>query len=110
MSANDGRAEYYERRLRCYDLAIDSLAVFEERSTKPMSLASGVGENSDNPDAVCSYAYQLALGTEDEMFHASFYDWLISKGLADQLLEVCLPFIPFKLHHPKGCIRCGPRS
>jgi nuclear pore complex protein Nup155 len=37
---------------------------------------------------VRSHAYELAFASEDEMFHSTLYDWLIEKGLADELLEV----------------------
>jgi nuclear pore complex protein Nup155 len=105
LPVNDDRAEYYERRLRCYDLAVDSLAVFEERSAKAS------GNAADEAHSVRVHAFQLALKNEDEMFHSSFYDWLIGKGFIDQLLEVRLHrSVILKSHADLIFHRCGHRS
>lgn len=81
---NDSRSEYAERRIRCYDLVLDSLSVFEERNAKAVS-----GSVVDDPETVRTHAYELAFASVDEMFHSTMYDWLIDRGLADELLEVC---------------------
>lgn len=83
---NDSRLESWERRRRCYDLVLDSLGVFE---SKAAAAASG-HPVVDDPEAVRAHAYELAFLSEDEMFHSTLYDWLIGKGLADELLEVWL--------------------
>lgn len=82
--SNDSRAEYAERRIKCYDLVLDSLNVFEEKCAK------GILDGAvDDPEAVRTHAYELAFASVDEMFHSTMYDWLINRGLADELLEVC---------------------
>jgi nuclear pore complex protein Nup155 len=63
---------------------LDSLNVFEEKSAKATS--SGA---VDDPETVRTHAYELAFASVDEMFHSTLYDWLIDRGLADELLEVC---------------------
>lgn len=45
----------------------------------------------DDPETVRTHAYELAFSSTDEMFHSTMYDWLIDRGLADELLEVSLP-------------------
>jgi nuclear pore complex protein Nup155 len=80
--------EFTERRLRCYDLVLDSLLVFEEKCANVKAAASDTPV-MDDPEAVRSHAYELAFSSEDEMFHSTMYDWLISRNLADDLLEVC---------------------
>jgi len=80
---NDPRAEFWNRRSNCYDLVLDSLTVFDERATVQPSVAA-----ADNPATVRTHAYELAFQTEDEMFHSTLYDWLIERGLADELLEM----------------------
>lgn len=45
----------------------------------------------EGAEAVRTHAYELAFSSDDELFHSTLYDWLISKGLADELLEVCTP-------------------
>jgi nuclear pore complex protein Nup155 len=87
LPVNDQRAQYYEQRLKCYDIALHSITIFEEKCNE----AKRQPENNSRvkeAEAVRIEAYQLALTSEDELFHASFYDWLATKGLADELLDV----------------------
>lgn len=82
---HDPRAEFWQRRANCYDLVLDSLTVFEERLAAAKQPGAGV---TDDPAAVRTHAYELAFQAEDEMFHSTLYDWLIQRGLADELLEM----------------------
>lgn len=81
---NDSRIQSWQARLRCYDLVLDSLSVFEERCVSTKQSAGTL----DDPETVRTHAYELAFMAEDEMFHSVLYDWLIHRGLADELLEV----------------------
>ncbi|KAH9950428.1 nucleoporin [Amylocystis lapponica] len=65
---------------------LDSLSVFEERSADAKQPAAQ--GTSDDPERVRSHAYELAFASEDEMFHSTLYDWLIQRGMADELLEM----------------------
>lgn len=86
---NDARSQFWERRKHCYELVLDSLSVFEERC--------GAGKQSsghvDDPENVRGHAYELAFASEDEMFHSTLYEWLIGRGMADELLEVTIPTV-----------------
>jgi nuclear pore complex protein Nup155 len=42
----------------------------------------------DDAEAVRKNAYQLALGSDDPVFHSELYDWLVKQGRTDDLLEV----------------------
>ncbi|KII93895.1 hypothetical protein PLICRDRAFT_36114 [Plicaturopsis crispa FD-325 SS-3] len=84
---NDNRADFCEHRMRCYDLVLDSLSVFEEKSTSAKAAAPGI-VSVDDAETVRSHAYELSFASEDEMFHSTLYDWLIDRGLADELLEM----------------------
>ncbi|TFK41242.1 nucleoporin [Crucibulum laeve] len=86
--------EFVEKRLHCYDLVLDSLAVFEEKCTaaKTVSQTNGVPA-LDDPESVRSHAYELAFASDDEMFHSTLYDWLIGRDLADDLLEMRPTFL-----------------
>ncbi|KAG5647653.1 hypothetical protein DXG03_009006 [Asterophora parasitica] len=85
----DPRTEFANKRLRCYDLVLDSLTVFEEKCNAAVkTAAAGTLPVSTDPEAVRSHAYELAFASEDEVFHSTLYDWLINRGLADDLLEV----------------------
>jgi nuclear pore complex protein Nup155 len=85
--ANDPRSEICERRLQCYDLVLDSLTVFEEKSAN-VKTTGAADPTAVDLEAVRSHAYELAFSSEDEMFHSTMYDWLIDRGVADELLEV----------------------
>ncbi|KAI0639300.1 nucleoporin [Trametes polyzona] len=82
--ASDPRAQFWERRKQCYELVLDSLSVFEERCVPGKQSTS----QPDDPETVRGHAYELAFASEDEMFHSTLYDWLISRGMADELLEM----------------------
>ncbi|KAF8168187.1 nucleoporin [Crassisporium funariophilum] len=94
LTSNDPRHEIAEQRLRCYELILDSLTVFEEKCTKSQVSAAATGFPAlDDPETVRSHAYELAFASEDEMFHSTLYDWLISRNLADDLLEMRPAFL-----------------
>lgn len=38
-------------------------------------------------------AYDIVYGSEDELFHINLYDWYLSQGWSDRLLEVRSPFV-----------------
>ncbi|KAI0274723.1 nucleoporin [Gloeopeniophorella convolvens] len=76
--ASDPRKIAWERRTQCYDLVLDSLEVFETKT----------GSGSDAAERVRVHAYDLAFANSDEIFHSRLYEWLISRGLADELLEM----------------------
>ena len=80
----DPRSEALERRLRCYDLVLDSLSVFGERSNVRQPKA-GVDNAAIE---VRDFAYNTAFASEDPVFHSHLYTWMIENGMADALLEV----------------------
>jgi nuclear pore complex protein Nup155 len=89
MAPSDPRYELAQTRLNCYDLVLDSLRVFEEKCKDKLTTAPTTGVAAlDDPESVRSHAYELAFASDDEMFHSTLYDWLISRDLADDLLEV----------------------
>jgi nuclear pore complex protein Nup155 len=75
---DDPRRPAWERRAQCYDLVLDSLETFEKKATG----------GDDAAERVRAHAYELAFASADEIFHSRLYEWLISRGLADELLEV----------------------
>ena len=52
---------------------------------------------ADDPEIAKSHAYELAFSSGHELFHSTLYDWLISRGLADGLLEVSGSFGAYSL-------------
>ena len=78
--SDDPRKEFWDRRAQCYGLVLDSLEVFEQKAT----------QSGEDAERVRAYAYELAFSSADEMFHSRMYDWLVGRGLADELLEVTI--------------------
>jgi len=72
---------------------MDSLSVFEKKCNIKKQAQSFSGP--DDPETVRDSAYELALASEDEMFHSILYDWLIGRGLADDLLQVRAFYLSF---------------
>lgn len=93
MAANDLRTPAAEQRVHCYELVLDSLNVFEQKSTDAKAALGQSATTSvavDAAEAVRIKAYELAFESEDEMFATTLYDWIINRGLADDLLAVCI--------------------
>ena len=88
MDASDSRAKFWELRKKCYELVLQSLQHFEDKNTKPPT--ASWTDQTDDPEVARSHAYELAFASEDELFHSTLYDWLIGRGLADELLEVIM--------------------
>jgi nuclear pore complex protein Nup155 len=63
-----------------------SCILFEEKASQ--SASAQVSNTIDDPEAIRSHAYDLAISNKDEMFHSALCDWLIDRGLADELLAV----------------------
>ncbi|PCH33730.1 nucleoporin [Wolfiporia cocos MD-104 SS10] len=88
--ANDPRAQFLERRMNCYDLVLHSLEVFEKQSHDAMQTG---GHSIITYGWVRDTAYELAFQSTDEIFHSTFYDSLINRGMADRLLKVRPPYL-----------------
>ncbi|KAF8971407.1 nucleoporin [Flammula alnicola] len=106
LISNDPRHELAEQRLHCYALVLDSLSVFEEKCGKAQTAAPATGVPAfDDPETVRSHAYELAFASEDEMFHSTLYDWLIGRGLADDLLEMRPAFLEAHLRREPATVQ-----
>ncbi|KAG6885845.1 hypothetical protein C0993_008808 [Termitomyces sp. T159_Od127] len=94
LQVGDPRTVYTQKRLQCYDLVLDSLTVFENKCNVSQAPQRQESFHQDgDPEAVRSHAYELAFACEDEIFHSTLYDWLINRGLADDLLEMRPTFL-----------------
>jgi len=98
---NDTRLAAWQKRTHCYDLVLDSLSVFEDRCNQSAAPKSP----TDDPETVRSHAYELAFASEDEMFHSTLYDWLISRSLADELLEMRPAYLEAHLRREPGSVQ-----
>jgi nuclear pore complex protein Nup155 len=75
---SDPRKDFWERRAKCYQLVFSSLSSFEDR----------IAKGGEEAERVRVHAYELAFASTDEIFHCQLYEWLIGRGLADELLDV----------------------
>lgn len=100
----DPRKEYYEKRLRTYELIFKVLDVADERAnqeiaskpvleTEPQLAVYPGGNDWSSEVYLRNEAYAVCYGAQDEVFHYCFYDWFISKGVNERLLEVDTPYI-----------------
>ncbi|KAJ3475958.1 hypothetical protein NLI96_g11485 [Meripilus lineatus] len=100
---NDPRAQSWTKRLHCYELVLDSLSVFESRCTNAKKQPPSI--MSDDPETVRAHAYELSFASEDEMFHSTLYDWLIQRGVADELLEMRPVYLEAHLRREPGTVQ-----
>ncbi|CAE6502987.1 unnamed protein product [Rhizoctonia solani] len=88
--SGDERREAYKLRKECYKLVTETLSAFDAAYEQSQGKEDG---SAGDAEAVRKNAYQLALGSDDPMFHADLYDWLVSQGRTDDLLEIRTPYI-----------------
>ncbi|KAF9152095.1 hypothetical protein BG015_005786 [Linnemannia schmuckeri] len=81
MNSKDIRLEQYQQRVICYD---NTAAVLKE-----LGLDSAQGPLS----SFAFHTLETALQFDDSLFHTYLYDWLLSHGRADYLLEISTPYI-----------------
>lgn len=81
---SDCRKQFYDKRQACYQICVDSLSVFDNQSDDAIQK----GRSMDEAEAARTRAYQLAFESQDQIFHSFFYDWLISRGMTEELLQV----------------------
>lgn len=56
-----------------------------------LTVSFGYSGSGEEIETLRANAYNQALSSEDPLFHASLYDWLVSRRMTDQLLEVRCP-------------------
>jgi hypothetical protein len=64
--------------VKCYSIifeVLEDLESFEDDSNPAMQ-------------RLRSQTYELVYGSDDELFHQALYDWYVSRGQHDRLLEV----------------------
>ncbi|KAL1748480.1 Non-repetitive/WGA-negative nucleoporin C-terminal-domain-containing protein [Schizophyllum fasciatum] len=83
----DAGQQLFEQREACYRLVLGSLETFEEKA------AAQDAQTTPMEQRLNLIAYQIAFESDDEMFHANLYSWLISRGLWEDLLEQRPPFL-----------------
>uniref|UniRef100_A0A060T3R1 ARAD1C41932p n=1 Tax=Blastobotrys adeninivorans TaxID=409370 RepID=A0A060T3R1_BLAAD len=93
--AGDSRAGIYDNRVEIYKLIFDVLdrvdkLAEDERTEKGVD---GGADQQLQYGSLRDETYTISFNCKDEVFHFSFYDWFLQKGLDQRLLYVTTPFI-----------------
>ncbi|KAK9481221.1 Nup133 N terminal like-domain-containing protein [Lipomyces japonicus] len=102
----DPREELYQKRFRCYELVFailddaDKRANGDNEQRETDDQQDQQGNNATNGQVslqpiseLQTETYAAAYASKDELFHYCFYDWFVSRGLAQRLLEIDTPYI-----------------
>jgi nuclear pore complex protein Nup155 len=87
---NDVRRDYFDRRASCYTLvcrvveAVD--LAYNTQGAVPEGVVSQITRRKQE-------AYEQINNSDDEVFQNYLYDWYMSKGWAERLLEINSPFV-----------------
>ncbi|GAA6024169.1 hypothetical protein JCM10207_005590 [Rhodosporidiobolus poonsookiae] len=90
--ANDARAAAYEQRRGCNRLVFDALEAMDH-ALDEASRPGARGLSYEEADGMRTNAYNKALAVKDEFFHFELYEWYLSRGLTNQLLETRTPYL-----------------
>ncbi|KAL5119140.1 hypothetical protein ACEQ8H_002847 [Pleosporales sp. CAS-2024a] len=87
---NDARRDYFDRRASCYNLVCRVIeAVDRAYSAQGPTLDGVVSQIARRKQE----AYEQINNSDDEVFQNYLYDWYMSKGWAERLLEINSPFV-----------------
>lgn len=77
----------------CYDRAVQVLSRYFSKDAKFVSRAASQNGSSQANAEHIEMAMQIALDSKDALWHFTLYDWFLSKGFKQLLLDVRSPFI-----------------
>ncbi|GAA6061215.1 hypothetical protein JCM10212_001536 [Sporobolomyces blumeae] len=89
---NDSRATAYEQRRGCNKLSFDALAAMDDLLNEA-SASKSSRMAYDEADGLRTNAYNRALAVQDDFFHFELYEWYLSRGMTNQLLETRTPYL-----------------
>ncbi|GAA5897156.1 hypothetical protein JCM5296_002241 [Sporobolomyces johnsonii] len=91
---NDPRAAAYEQRRTCNQLAFEALAAMDDLLNEASTPNRPAGSLSyEEADGLRTNAYNKALSVKDDFFHFELYEWYLSRGMTNQLLETRTPYL-----------------
>ncbi|CCK68672.1 Nup170p KNAG_0B02300 [Huiozyma naganishii CBS 8797] len=103
---NDERKNYYEKRIVIYDLVFDTLVKVDELTASNPSSIKGPLLMSKDAVALKNESYDKVLHYDDKLFHYCMYDWLVSQGSEDRLLQLDTNYIlPYLEEKSKGSLK-----
>ena len=68
----------FDKRMRCYNIIFE---VLDDLDSVEHELNPALGR-------LRQQTYELVYGSDDELFHQALYDWFVSRGQQERLLEV----------------------
>lgn len=88
--AADPRAEAFESRVRCYDLIHSVISALDRIAEQGPEIVDGQYTTTTKRK---HEAYDVVNASTDEVFQTNLYDWYLSQGWSERLLEVQSPFV-----------------
>ncbi|KAF2013061.1 non-repetitive nucleoporin-like protein [Aaosphaeria arxii CBS 175.79] len=88
--AQDVREEVYIKRTECYDLIFRVIEAVDQVANTQPPTQDGVISVIDRRK---HEAYEQINNSEDEVFQNYLYDWYLSRGWADRLLEISSSYV-----------------
>ncbi|KAL6717197.1 hypothetical protein ACLMJK_005112 [Lecanora helva] len=86
----DSRATAFDARKRCYNLVHEVITNLEQDSTQAPSVVDGQYTLAAKRR---TEAYEVIDNSDDEAFQTDLYDWYLSQGRTDRLLDIQSPYI-----------------
>lgn len=89
-SSQDNRIQAYDSRVRCYDLIHQIISAVDQASAQEPGMMDG------HPTVTAKRkqeAYDVINNSQDEVFQTNLYDWYLSQGWSDRLLDIDSPFV-----------------
>ncbi len=88
----DSRQNIFNKRYECYRNIFAVLDVLEGTFIQQQNAA--VNSDARNPlQTKRDETYQVIDESSDELFHNTFYDWYMERGLTERLLDIHTPYI-----------------
>jgi nuclear pore complex protein Nup155 len=87
---NDVRKDYFDRRASCYTLVCRVIEAVDQAYNSQGPTQDGVVSQITRRK---HEAYEQINNSDDEVFQNYLYDWYMSKGWAERLLEINSPFV-----------------
>lgn len=87
---NDVRRQYFDRRASCYTLVCKVIEAVDQAYNNQGPVPEGVVSQVTRRK---QEAYEQINNSDDEVFQNYLYDWYMSKGWAERLLEINSPFV-----------------
>ncbi|KAF2844582.1 non-repetitive nucleoporin-like protein [Plenodomus tracheiphilus IPT5] len=87
---NDIRRQYYDRRAACYTLVCRVIEAVDQAYNSQGPIPDGVISQISRRK---HEAYEQINNSDDEVFQNYLYDWYMSRGWAERLLEINSPFV-----------------